>query len=188
VATLALCDVSALPKLGVKGPGAEGWLRGQQIDVPAATYDTQSLADGGLIVRLGAADFFLEGGIRGSVLPRLLAELDRPIPGVHRVERQDATFLLAGTQALKVLAQLCSIDFQTAAPRHLILTRAGGVNCGVLPDSIQGAPLFHFWVDPSFAVSFWETLAEISGELGGRVVGAACFYPELRGGPFGVRR
>src|SRR5205085_2415456 len=26
---LALCDVSALPKVGVKGPGAEAWLGGQ---------------------------------------------------------------------------------------------------------------------------------------------------------------
>src|SRR4051812_43864541 len=59
---LALCDLSALPKLGLKGSGAEGWLRQQQVEVPAATYDTARLSDGGLIARLGGADFLLEGG------------------------------------------------------------------------------------------------------------------------------
>jgi sarcosine oxidase subunit gamma len=178
-AVLALCDLSALPKVGVKGPGAEGFLRGQGIDVPAATYETGRLDDGGLLVRLGASDFFVESGLSGSVVPRLSAALGTPAPGVYRVERQDATLLLCGTRALEVLPQVCSIDFRAAPPRRLILTRAAGVNCGVLPETANGVPVFRFWVDPSYAVSFWEMLAEIVADLGGRVVGAGCIYPEL---------
>lgn len=173
VRTLALCDVSALPKLGVKGPAAEAWLREQHIDLPLAIYYTRPLPAGGLIVRLGSADFLLEAGASGSLLAC------PPSAGLYRVERQDATFLLAGTRALEVLAQLCSLDFRTTPLGRLALTRAGGVNCGVLPEGTPERPRFRFWVDPSFAVSFWEILAEIAGELGGRVVGAACFYPEL---------
>jgi sarcosine oxidase subunit gamma len=178
VQSLALCDLSALPKFGVKGPAAETFLRGQDIIVPGTTYDTRPLVGGGLIVRFGATDFFLEGGTSGAVLSRVSAALDSE-PGVYRVERQDSTFLLCGARALEVLAQLCSIDFRDAPPRRLALTRAGGVNCGILPDPAHPIPHFRFWVDPSYAVSFWEVLVEIAGELGGRVVGAACFYPEL---------
>jgi sarcosine oxidase subunit gamma len=174
---LALCDLSALPKLGLKGPGAESWLRRHQVEIPPATYDVARLADGGLIARLGGADFFLEGGPSDEVLPRLAAVA----ADVYRVERQDATFLLSGARSLKVLARLSSIDFATASPRRLILTRAGGVNCGVLPDP-DGVPAYRLWVDFTYAASFWESAVEVVEGLGGRVVGAACFYPELAGG------
>src|SRR5437016_2875277 len=102
--TLCLSNLGAVPKLGLKGAGAEAWLREQGVDIPPATYDTRRLTDGGRIVRLGASDFFLEGG---DMLARLSAELDRGVPRVYRVERQDATFLLAGSRAVKMLAQLC---------------------------------------------------------------------------------
>ena len=175
---LALCDLSALPKLGLKGAGAEGWLRRHEIEMPPATYDTARLPDGGLIARLGGADFFLEGGPSDGVLPRLAA-----VPAdVYRVERQDATFLLSGARALRVLARLSSIDFATAPPRRLVLTGAGGVNCGVLPDVGGGVPVYRTWVDFTYAASFWESVVEIAEELGGRVVGAACVYPELAAG------
>jgi sarcosine oxidase subunit gamma len=170
--TLAVCDLSALPKWGVKGRGAETWLRERQI-VPQAIYDTRSLGHGGFIARLGSADFFLEGGISGRVLP------DETAAFVYRVERHDAAFLLAGSRSLAVLAQLCSIDFRSVVPGRVLLTRAAGVNCMVLPEPNGDPPSFRLWVDPSYAVFFWETLVEISEELGGKVVGAACVYPNL---------
>jgi sarcosine oxidase, subunit gamma len=179
--TLALCDLSALPKLGVKGPGAEAWLRGHGLDLPPATYDVRALADGGLVARLGAEDFFLESGAGGDFLARVAAGLAEAPGGVYRVERQDATFLLSGARAVGVLAQLCSIDFRRAPADRLILTRAGGVNCGVLPCTVAEVPAFRVWVDPTYAVALWEVLAEISEELGGRLVGAACLYPDLLG-------
>src|SRR5207248_1616645 len=38
VESLALCDASCLPKLGVKGPGAQAWLQSQGIAVPKEIY------------------------------------------------------------------------------------------------------------------------------------------------------
>ncbi len=182
VRSLALCDLSALAKLGVRGPGAAAWLSGQGVDVPPATYDTRPLAGGGLIARLGAADFLLEGGFSGVSISELSASL-ASVPRAYRAERADATFLLAGSRAAEVLAQLCSIDFRAALPGRVVLTRAAGVNCGVLPDLVRAAPGFRLWVDPGYAVYFWETLAGIGEELGGRVVGAAALYPDQIAGP-----
>jgi hypothetical protein len=48
---LTLSDLGASPKLGLKGAGAEAWLRTQNVDIPPATYDTRPLPDGGLIAR-----------------------------------------------------------------------------------------------------------------------------------------
>jgi sarcosine oxidase subunit gamma len=167
---LALRDLSALPKLGVKGAGAEAWLRSHGIDVPTATYDTRPIEGGGLIARLGATDFFLEGGASDTVLPHLSTELAQCPSQVYRVERQDATFVLEGVEAPKVLAQLCSIDFCSAPVGRVCLTRVGGVNCAVLPQGSDAAPVFRLWVDYTWAVAFWEILAEVSGDLGGRIV------------------
>lgn len=172
---LALCDLSALPKLGLKGTGSEAWLRRHEVEVPPATYDTARLPGGGLVARLGGADFLLEGGPTDGLLPRLAA-----VPAdVYRVERQDATFLLTGARALKVLARLSSVDFATAPPGRVILTRAGGVNCMVMPGRDENMSTYRLWVDYTYAASFWESVVEIVEELGGRVVGAACAYPDL---------
>jgi sarcosine oxidase, subunit gamma len=154
-----MLETLTLPKFGVKGPGAEAWLREQHIDIPAAIYETGRLPDGGLIARLGAADFFLEGSSSGELLPRLSTELSRGTARVYRVERHDATFLLSGPLALKVLAQLCSVDLRSSPPGRLILTRAGGINCVVLPDPVDDSPRFRLWVDCSYAAFFQETLA-----------------------------
>lgn len=172
---LALCDLSALTKLGLKGPAAEAWLRRHEVTIPPATYDTARLPGGGLIARLGGADFFLEGGPSDGLLPRLAAAP----ADVYRVERQDATFLLTGARALRVLARQSSLDFATAEPLRVVLTRAGGVNCMVMPDRGGDVLAYRLWVDYTYAASFWESVVEIMEELGGRVVGAACFYPEL---------
>src|SRR6266540_6404503 len=49
---LGLCDVSALRKLGIRGPGAGTWLGERGVELPPAVYDTLPLAHGGLVVRL----------------------------------------------------------------------------------------------------------------------------------------
>jgi sarcosine oxidase subunit gamma len=156
----------SLPMLGIKGAGAEAWLREQGIEVPPATYETRQLSGGGLIARLGSSDFFLEGGPSGELLPRLAAELARNPPRVYRVERHDAAFLLSGPLAVKVLAQLCSFDFRSAPPGRVVMTRAAGVNCTVLPGAADEVPSFRLWIDCTFAAYFGEMLAQISEELG----------------------
>ena len=51
--TLGLCDVSALPKLGVKGKKADAWLKERGVEVPADIYAVRSLGVDGIIARIG---------------------------------------------------------------------------------------------------------------------------------------
>jgi sarcosine oxidase subunit gamma len=176
--TLALCDVSPLTKLGVKGSDAESFLTGAGIDVPAEVYQTRELEDGGLIVRLGTDEFLLESGFATEIVPRIAERLQQQTGRAFAIERQDATFLLLGPRATEVFAQTCALDMSAAPRRQLILTRVAGVNCGVLPEDLHEVPAYRLWVDYSYAAGLWDALSTICAELGGTIVGAGCVWPD----------
>ena len=48
-----------------------------------------------------------------------------------------------------------------------------------LPQQMDGTPTYRIWMDNSYAGYLWDMLEQISGELGGRVVGAAAVLTEL---------
>jgi sarcosine oxidase, subunit gamma len=175
---LGLCDLSGSRKLGLKGSDSESWLVGEGIDVPQAVFDSSSLDSGGIIIRFGSDEFFLEEGITGSTVSSLDARMDSHEGRLFRVVHQEATLLLTGSRSSEVLAQTCGINFAEAAQRQVLFSRVAGVSCGVLPTAVGDIPACRIWVDPSYAVYLWETLAEICESLGGHVIGAGCVYPE----------
>ena len=175
---LALCDLSPLRKLGVKGRGAAAWLAGLGVAAPDSVFDTTVLPAGGIAARVGANEFFLEDGIGGQTVRELSHQLDEQGGEVRRVDREDATFVLLGAASGEVLAQTCGIDFRQFKTSQLALTRIAAVSCAILKDSIA-ASAWRIWVDPSYAEYLWEALVEISQSLDGEMVGAGCLYPEL---------
>ena len=177
--TLAICDVSALAKLGIKGSGSAAWLQEKGIDVPPGTYESRRLSDGGFVVRVSSDEYFLESGTAVTSMHALEPLLDVSHRDVYRVQRQDATILLSGSRALEVMRQTCGVDLNVAPPRRLLLTRIAGVNAGIMLDPIDELPVYRIWVDFTFALFLWQTLDRICAELGGRIIGAACFYPDL---------
>ena len=179
MANLGLCDVSPLPKLSVKGPGADPWLRERGIQTPATVLEIGTLPDGGVTARIGTVEFFVESGPSAESVPLLDTALGAAPSGVFRVERQDATFVLAGAQVQEALAQTCGINFREAPEGRVILTSVAGVSCIVLPQRIAEVDAYRLWVEPSGAVYLWQTLATIVSELGGGLIGAASVYPEL---------
>jgi glycine cleavage system aminomethyltransferase T len=174
---LALCDVSALPRLTVKGPGAAGFLSKQDLTVPSEVYGVQPLAGGGLLVRTGGTEFFLEAGRQDEVVSRVAQELGRGGGGVYPVLRQDASFLLAGSRAVDVLAETCAVNFRETGPAFL-MTRIAGVSTSVLPRALNGLPVYQIWMDYSYGLYLWEQLIAIVRAMEGGVAGATCFFPE----------
>ena len=180
VKTLALCDMSGLPKLGLKGTSAADWLAGQSVDVPETVYDTRRLPDDGVCVRLPDDELMLESGITARTVPALSGAFVSAEPGVVRVERQEATFLLTGARAIEVLAQTCGVDFRDVPDDRAILTRVAMVSCTILPESTGDVKRYRLWLEYGYAVGLWDILATIARELGGSVVGARAVYPDSR--------
>ncbi|MCE9590936.1 MAG: hypothetical protein K8S99_10470 [Planctomycetes bacterium] len=178
----ALCDVSALPRVTLKGPGAL-WLLGEQgIAMPDTIYGATPLGSAGVAARTGSAEFFLEDGPAGNDVARLRAitgAFGHARPGVHPVNRADASFLLSGTGAIDVLEQTCGYSFRERDPGTMVFTRIAGVSCSILPRTLNSIDLFQLWLDGTYGEYLWETLLDVLSASEGGAVGAACYFPDL---------
>ena len=119
---LAICDVSVLPKLGVKGKGAAAWLNEEGIPIPNETYEWMPFDKGAMIIRLATDEFFLEDSLKSEAVVNLSGRLGWGFDGVYRVERQDTGLLISGMRAHEVLAQTCSYPFDENEEK-VVMTR-----------------------------------------------------------------
>ena len=161
-----LADWSLLEKWGVKGSGAATWLAEMGVEIPQAVYESRPLPEGGLIVRVGKDEFFLEAGR----LDQSLASLRDSVPDAADFTpmiREDASLRGNGSRSLELFAQTCGHPLFESPVDQIVFTRVAGVNCGILPQSQGGQTQYRVWFDPSYAVYLGETLLQIATELGG---------------------
>ena len=175
---LALTDLSCLPRLGLKGAGVLAWLRENGLQTGAALSAVTPIEEHGILVRIDREEVILEDGLRGQVVSRIQEGLSSNPPGVYRVERQEASFLLIGSRTDEVLSQTCGHEFRESE-RQVVLSRVAGVSCRLLRVEASGIAGLRIWLDPSYSVYLWETLLGIVREDGGDAVGLGCLYPGL---------
>lgn len=183
---LGLADRGALPRIGLKGPGAVAWARAQGVAVPAEPYGWTRAA-GTLTVRVGAGELFLEGAGAAAVAAALEAA---PPAACWPVRREDAALLLCGRRAPEVLAQTCAYDFRGAEGRF-VMTRVALVSCAVLADGggavreedAPPVPVYHLWAAPSYGPYLWDELLTIVRECGGGPTGELAAAALLPAGP-----
>jgi sarcosine oxidase subunit gamma len=192
---LGLCDVSALHRTVIKGPGATSFLeaRGIALALPPEIFNVLPLKSGGLIARTGRFEFFLEdapgeGGRQTVVAQVTESLLSLPQPGVYTALRQDASFLLSGDRAPAVLLQTCGFDFRppgvdpSPGPDQamvMVMTRVAGVSTWVVHRAINGNTVYQLWADGTYGPYLWETLLKVMRDSEGDAVGLSVFFPEL---------
>lgn len=178
--SVGICDLSGLAKVSLIGQHVADRLRQLEIEVPVEIFDSQPLAGGGRLVKIGTHEYFLEDGIGDTAVLELADQVIASSKNeVVRVERQEATIMLVGTLSSAVLAQTCGINFQEAPDGRVIFTRVAGVSCSLLPDPLDGSPAYRIWADPSYARSLWGSLLEISESLGGGAIGVGRLFPDV---------
>jgi glycine cleavage system aminomethyltransferase T len=192
---LGLCDVSALHRTVIKGPGAASFLeaRGFAQALPEEILGVLTLKSGGLIARTGRSEFLLEDapgeGGRQHIVAQVTESLSSsPQPGVYTALRQDASFLLSGDRAPTVLLQTCGFDFRqpgvglSPGPDQataMVMTRVAGVSTWVVHRAIDGNAVFQLWTDGTYGYYLWETLLKVMRDSEGDAVGLSVFFPEL---------
>jgi sarcosine oxidase subunit gamma len=179
---ILLADASCLPRMGVKGPQAESWLRGQGVSVPEGVNTWTRTVEGVLVARLARSEFFLEEGLGGNALERWRNALE-PAPGVYPVLRQDAALALAGKRLNDLLVQTCNVDFTACAAggRAVVMTSMVGVSVLVIRDDSRSDPLLRIWCDGTFGAYLWETLLAIARAEGGGAAGLGKLFPDRPG-------
>lgn len=165
-APLSLSAVAGAARLGLKGPRAAAWLAERAVPVPAAPNRWCDYA-GGVCLRLGVGEFFVEGAAEVARLAAALA----PQAGVYPVLRQDAALVLGGAGVGAVLEQSCAVDFDAASlgADAVVLTSMLGVGVQVIWRRAAAGRAYQLWCDASFGPYFTAALAGIVRELGGTV-------------------
>jgi sarcosine oxidase, subunit gamma len=179
---LALADLSHLKRCGLKGPGAEAWLKSIEIEPPAGINQWAPLGAASLIARLAASEFLIEDNVGQDYADRIRAQLGRGVPGVTPVLRQDAEIVLAGPRVNELLLQTCSFNFAALelVSRPIVMTSMIGVSVLVIPSTWRSTPFFQIWCDGTYAIYLWEHLVEIAEELDGGAVGLSALFPETK--------
>lgn len=181
-AVLGICDLSALARVGVKGPRAADWLAARGVGVPEQPNTWRPLEGGGLVARLARTEFLVEDGLGGETVARLASELRPGSPGIYPVPRQDCALALTGKQENELLVQTCNVDFSAQDPnaRIVTLTQMVGVSITALRQTFGGTVCWRLWCDGTSGPYLWETLTGIAEELGGGPVGFRRAFPDLK--------
>jgi sarcosine oxidase, subunit gamma len=178
--TLALADASFFPRIVIKGPQAAAFLQSRSIPIPGSILKVAPLEIGGLVIRTGGNEFFLEDGVSRSIIASIEQSLGpNGQSGIYTVLRQDASLIISGSRAGELFRHVSSYDFINDPHHDLVFTPIAGVSCSVLRTESNGIPVFRLWTDGTYGLYIWHTLLEVAKELGGGAVGAAVFYPEL---------
>jgi len=165
-------------RCGLKGPRAADWLTARGVELPPAPNTWVDSANGRgaplLVMRLGSAEFFLEGAEAGTSLRAFEPAIDAKC-GVYPVLREDLALTLSGEGSLEILAQVCNVNFAALEfeSHPLIMTLMIGAAVLVLPQGAGDGALYRMWCDPTFGPYLEGSLKTVVVECGGIYIGVS---------------
>ncbi len=164
---LTILNVSNLARYGIKGPQAAKWLASHGVATPK---DANSWVqnDQTLVMRLGGSEFLIEDQEGGKTCETLAADTKR-VTGVYKVPHVDAAYILAGSEVLNLLSELCALDLRESAllENGLVMTQVAGISATVLRQKIHNETVYKLWCDGTYGEYMQHVLEEIAQELKG---------------------
>ncbi|MDX1576512.1 MAG: hypothetical protein R3285_09980 [Kiloniellales bacterium] len=181
---LGLCDLSPLPRLGVKGAGTADWLAGQGIEVPAESNRAVRQKSGVLAARLAPAELLLLADLSGDTEPLdALATAWRAEPNPPQSPRgyllprrhSHFWFLLSGDSTHRMFAKICGVDLRPGkfADGRIAQTSMARMNAVAVRDDRGGVLAYHLLGDSASAEYLWDCLIDAMAEFDGAPVGLA---------------
>lgn len=182
--SLALVDLSPLPRIGFKGAGALAWLRAQGVVGLDTDNRADRQADGEIAVRLAPGEALILGavvranGLRGGLCRRLEeAWSGEDTTNCYPVRRGDSHFwsAVSGLDAAPMLAKLCGVDLRPDRFKdgEVAQTSVARLNSVIVRADLGTVPVFHILGDSASAEYYWGALIDAMAEFEGRLVGLA---------------
>ena len=176
--SLAVCDLSALPRAGFKGREAQSWPAAQGLVISPDNNFSVLQDDGALVARLADSEVLILSDLAcGSGLCARLAEAwsPDPDPGAYPVPRADTNcgLMISGVHADAMFAKLCGVDlrphkFPNLAIAQTNLARLNGI---VIRADLGDCLAYHLLTDSAAAGYMWMCLLDAMAEWGGAAVG-----------------
>jgi sarcosine oxidase subunit gamma len=181
--TLAIADLSPLPRLGFKGRGTIEAMSKRGIVLEATPNRAFRQPDGGLCLVLAPGEVVLLANLKGDGAK--LAELEsgwriedeeRTYPLLRRDSH--AWFVVTGTEAPDMFAKLCAIDLRTNKFPDLAIAQTSVAKMSaIITRADVGATLaFHVLADSAAALYFCSCLTDAAHEFGGEIVGLKALH------------
>ncbi|MCY4114434.1 MAG: sarcosine oxidase [Chloroflexi bacterium] len=180
---LGLADLSPLPRVGFRGPGAREWLSARGVDLPDEPNCARVQPDGAIAVTRSWTEVLVLGAIHGadSLCARLEAgAADAGRARAYSLPRFDGLFwfALTGASAADCLAKGCGVDMrQSAFPSGSVAqTSLARLNAVIVRVDLGETPLFHLLGDSASGEYAWGSLLDAMQEFGGRPVGLRALH------------
>ncbi len=176
--SLGLADLSPLPRVGFRGPGAMQWLAAQGVSIEAVPNRAWRQADGALAVARSWTEALVLSDLHGrsELCGRLETRSEEAFEaGAYVLPRADGQlwFALTGDQASRCLAKLCAIDLRAArfADGSVAQTSVAGMSAVVVRSDAGAAPTFLILGESVFGEYLWDCLIDAMREFDGGVIG-----------------
>ena len=176
--SLAICDLSALPRAGFKGREAQSWPAAQGLVISPDNNMSILQDDGSLVARLAdsevliLSDLACESGLCAAITEAWSPD---PDPGVYPVPRADTNcwFMLSGGHADAMFAKICGVDLRPHKFPHLAIaqTSIARLNGIVIRADAGDTLAYHLLTDSASAGFIWTCLLDAMEEWGGVPVG-----------------
>ena len=184
---LGLADLSPLPRVGFRGPGAREWLTAQGVDLPDEPNRACSQPDGAVAVTRSWTEVLVLGAFEGadSLCARLQAGAeDADRARAYSLPRFDGMFwfVLTGAMAADCLAKVCGVDMRRSvfADGSVAQTSLARLSAVIVRLDAGASPLFHLLGDSASAEYAWGALLDAMQEFGGRPVGLRALHALAR--------
>lgn len=181
--TLAICDLSTLPRIGFKGAGAPSWVEAQKLNLPAMANTTVLQGSGSLVAKLSDQEILVLSDIFAQSKDVFHLSEQAKIyhknydKQVYSLPRDDSHCWLAvsGTLASEMFSKICGVDLRTHkfSHSHIAQTSVAKTNAVVIRNDLGRTPAFYVLSDISGVEFLWDCLLDAMQEYGGYAVGVS---------------
>ncbi len=179
--TLALLDLTVLPRTGYKSRQTPDWLIEQGIDIPAEPNQAVTQADGSLVASLSWDEHLVlsDLALRSGQVQALDAAYTHragfmcyPLLRAH----SHSWFAITGKHAPALFAKVCGVDMQPSAFANgrVAQTSVARTNGIVIRHDIGKLLVYYVLADSASAEYMWSGLLDAMDEWQGKAIGLDC--------------
>jgi sarcosine oxidase subunit gamma len=179
--SMAICDLSTLPRAGFKGAGAPSWAENQGVKLPDSANTSIVQPEGCLVAKLSDQELLILSDIFAN--SHQLTALGEQSTRDH-LENDTQTYLLprgdshcwlavTGNQAAEMFSKVCGVDLRPHkfALGNIAQTSVAKISAVVIRQDLGETLSYYILCDISATEFLWDCLLDAMQEYAGSPVG-----------------